>query len=181
MASALTNEVIAALLVRGVSPLVDITEAPDADDVLRFLGSDAFLTVGDREVSWYERRETGGDALLVSWGVNRGNVTQSVAGIVQHFWELCGAKLKGNDMSNPARLTQLENTLRLIATCTTDSLAKAIALDALDEQPEQSRDGLLRTCWCDNTTASLRDAVAQNLRYSGNTAVAELVCEQGKT
>lgn len=92
MTSALTNEVIAALLVRGVSPLVDITEAPDADDMLRFLGSDAFLTVGDREVSWYERRETGGDVLLVSWGVNRGDVHQSVADIVQDFWELWEAQ-----------------------------------------------------------------------------------------
>lgn len=77
---------------------------------------------------------------------------------------------------NPARLIQLENALRLIAMSTTDGLAKAVALDILDESPENSRAVLAQSCWSEYTT-DLRSAVIHNLRQSSNTAVVSLVCD----
>jgi hypothetical protein len=93
MAYTLTNEVIGALLVRGLNPIVEEAETHDDDDVLRFVRSDVYLAVGNSSVSWNERQEVGGNVLVGSWDVNSGDVPRAAANIVQEFWQKCGADL----------------------------------------------------------------------------------------
>lgn len=93
MAYDLTLEVIAALLVRGVQPTVEEADSPDEDDILRFAGSETYLSVSPGGIWWNERMEVGGNVLVSSWELENNDIPRFVAGTVHEFWQECGAAL----------------------------------------------------------------------------------------
>jgi len=89
----LTQEVVAALLVRGVQPTVEEAEASDEDDILRFAGSETYLSVSSTEIWWNERMQVGGNVLVSSWALENGDIPRFVAEVVHEFWQECGAAI----------------------------------------------------------------------------------------
>jgi len=79
----LANEVMAALLVRGVQPIV---EPGEEEIILRFDGCDLYFSVDDSAVSFNERIAFGGSILIADWTFDGCNLPTFAAGVVNESW-----------------------------------------------------------------------------------------------